>query len=113
MSLSARIVGNGVMPPCHVGSRELDVSSVMALTSWNTTESSVGAVKLTIKLTHQDSKPREANLALICSSAPIVKEIIKPTPFNVHFGDIVSTVSGISESILRSVKTGQNRSVPV
>jgi len=113
VSLSARIVGNGVMPPCRVGFRELDVSSVTALTSQNTTEKSVGAVKLTIKLTHQDSKPREANLALIRSSAPIVKETIKPTPFNVHFGDTISTVSGMSENILRSVKTDRNQSVPV
>jgi len=106
VSRSARIVGNGVTPPCHVGFREQDVSNAMALTSQNITESSVGAVKLTIKSTHQDSKPRGANLALIHSNAPIVKETTKLTPFNVHFGDIVSIVSGMSKSILRSVRTG-------
>ena len=89
------------------------MSSVMAPTSRNTTESSVGAAKQMIKLTHLDSKLREANLALTRSNAPTVKEIIKPTPFNVHFGDIASTMSSISESILRSMKTGRNHSVPM
>ena len=85
----------------------------MALTSQNITESSVGVVRLMIKPTHQDSKPRRVNLALIRSNAPIVKEITKLTPFIVHFGDIDSIVSGMSKSILRSVRTGRNHFVPV
>jgi len=85
----------------------------MALTSQNTTESSVGVVRLTIKPTHQDLKPRRANHALIHSNAPIVKEITKLTLFIVHFGDIDSIMSGMLKSILRSVRTGQNHFIPV
>ena len=85
----------------------------MALTSQKITESSVGVVRLMIKPTHQDSKPRRVNLALIRSNAPIVKEITKPTQFTVHFGDIDSIVSGMLKSILRSVRTGRNRFVPM
>jgi len=88
------------------------VLNAMALTSRNIIESPVGVVRLTIKLILLDLKPRRANLALIHSSAPIVKEIIKLTPFNVHFGDIGSIISGMLKSILKSMRTGQNRFVP-
>jgi len=111
VSRFVRIAGNGATPPFRAGSREQDVLNVTALTSWNTTESSVGIAKLTIKLILLDLKPRRANLVLIRSSAPIVKEITKPTQFTVHFGDIDSIVSGMSKSILRSMRTGQNRFV--
>ena len=84
----------------------------MALTSQNIIESSVGVVRLTTKLILLDLKPRRANLALIHSSAPIAKEITKLTLSIVHFGDINSIVSGTLKSILRSVRTGQNRFVP-
>ena len=86
--------------------------NVMALTSRNIIESSVGVVRLTTKLILLDLKPRRANLALIRSSALIVKEITKLTLSIVHFGDIDSIVSGMLKSILRSVRTGRNRFVP-
>jgi len=94
------------MPPCRAGFREQNALNAIALTSWNIIESSVGVARLTIKLILLDLKPRRVNLALIRSSAPIVKEIIKLTLFNVHFGDIGSVVSGMLKSILRSVRTG-------
>jgi len=106
VSCFVRIAGNGVMPPCHAGFRELNTLNATALTSQNIIESSVGVARLTIKPILLDLKLGRANLALIRSSAPIVKEITKLTLFIVHFGDIDSIVSGMLKSILRSVRTG-------
>ena len=101
------------MLPCYAEFREQNASNVIALTSRNIIESSVGVVRLTTKLILLDLKPRRTNLALIHSSAPIVKETIQLIPSSVHFGDINSIVSGILKSMLRSVKTDRNRSVPM
>ena len=101
------------MSPFRAGSREQNALNVMALTSQNTTESSVGVAKPTIKLILLDLKPRRVNLVLIHSSAPIVKKITKPTQFTVHFGDIDSIVSGMLKSSLRSVRPGRNHFVPM
>jgi len=76
------------------------VLNAMAHTSLNTTESSVGAAKLMLKLTLLDWKPRRANHALICSSVPTAKEITKLTPTAAHFGDIASIESGMQKSTL-------------
>ena len=66
----------------------------MALISQKTTENSGGVARPTKKSTLQDSKPKRVNLALIRSNAPIVKETTRQIPSIVHFGDIVSIVSG-------------------
>jgi len=71
------------------------VSNAMALTSQNTTENSVGAARLMLKLTHLDWKPRRVSYAPICSNVPTAKETTKLTPTSAHFGGIASIENGM------------------
>ena len=104
----AKIAGNGDIPLSHAGYKGQSASNVMAHTSLNTIESSVGAAKLMLKLTLLDWKPRRVNHALIRLSVPTAKEITKLTPTATHFEDIASIESGIWKSMLRSMLTGRN-----
>jgi len=70
------------------------VSNVIALTSWSTIENLDGVAKPMLKLTHLGWKQRRANPALTRSNAPTAKEITKPTPTFVHFGDTTSIGNG-------------------
>ena len=108
---NTKIAGNRDIPLSRAGYKGQSALNVMAHTSLNTIESSVGAAKLTLKLTLLDWKPRRANHALICSSVPTAKEITKLTPTAAHFRDITSIESGMWKSMLRSVLTGHNRFV--
>jgi len=92
---SAKTAGNGVTPLSHAEYKEQSVSSAIAPTSPNTTENSVGAAKLMLKLTHLDWKPKRVSHAPIHSNVPTAKEITKPTPTPACFGDIASIENGM------------------
>ena len=80
----------------------------MALISLNTTIILHGAVKLTSRLTLQDSKSNRVNCILIHSSVQTIKMIIKQIQINIHFKDIVSIENGMPKSIKNSMTTGSS-----
>ena len=109
-SLSARIVGSGVIWLEFAEFKDQNVLSAMVLISWIIIGSLLGVAKLTLKLTHLDSKYRRASLALTCSNVSTARDLTLLTQSNAYSGNTVSTKSGTSRNMLISRKPGENPS---
>ena len=110
-SPNAKTAGSGAIQQAYAGSKELNVSNVMAYTKPFTIENLHSAVRLMKKLTLLDSKQKRVNLAFTLSSTPIAKAIIKPIPPIVLSESTISTRNSIVKNIPRSEKITKSQFV--
>ena len=98
MSPNARIVGGRAILLFCVESKGPNMSSATVLTSLNIIVILHGAVKLMIKSTLLDWRPRKVNHTLTPSSVPIAKINTKQTQIYAPSGGIVSTKTSTTKN---------------
>jgi len=96
------------MPLCLAEFKNLSTSNTMVCINLKTTINLVGAAKLMKRPTHLTSKLKKANCAHMSLSVLIAMVITRQILIYVCSGNIGSTKNGITKSISRSMKTGQN-----
>ena len=85
-------------------------SNVTVYTKRNIIDILLGAVRQTLRQTHQDSRPNKVNLAYIASSTLIIRVIIKLTLLIVSSGNITSINNNIPRNTKSFVKIEANQS---
>ena len=105
---NVKIVGNENMPLCLAEFKDLSASNTIVYINLKTTINLVGAAKPMKRPTHLTSKLKKTNCAHMSLSVLIAMVITRQILIYVRSGNIGSTKNGITKSISRFMKTGQN-----
>ena len=108
MFCNVKIVRNRSIPLYLAEFKDPSVSNTIVHINMKTTINLVSTAKPMKEPTYLASKLKKVNHAYISSSVLITMAITRHILIYVHSGNIGSTENGITKSISRSVKTGQN-----
>ena len=108
MFCNVKIVRNRSIPLYLAEFKDPSVSNTIVHINMKTTINLISTAKPMKEPTYLASKLKKVNHAYISSSVLITMAITRHILIYVHSGNIGSTENGITKSISRSVKTGQN-----